>query len=79
MHCPGHNTGRDSQLASEGWYFRMVKNNVPYLEGQLVGGGGLEIRCLMFRHNTGLIFFNICGWAFIRGSFFFVGGGGEFA
>ena len=44
MHCPGHNTVRGSQLAREGWYFRRIKNNVPYLEGQFVGGGGLEIR-----------------------------------
>ena len=45
MHCPGHNTVRGSQLASEGLYCR-VKNNVPYLEGQFVGGGRLEISCL---------------------------------
>ena len=30
--CPGHNTVWGSQLASEGWYFRWVKNNEPYLE-----------------------------------------------
>ena len=33
MHCPGHNTKRGSQLAREGWYFRRVKNNVPYFTG----------------------------------------------
>ena len=35
MH-PWDNTVRGSQFASEGWYI---------LEGQLVGGRGLEIRC----------------------------------
>ena len=45
IHCPGHNTVWGSQLASKGWYFRRVKNNVPYLEGKLVGGGHLEICC----------------------------------
>ena len=45
MHCPGHNTVRGSQLASKGWYFRRVKHNVPYLEGQFVGDGQLEILC----------------------------------
>ena len=45
MHCPGHSTVRASQRASEGWYFRRVKNIVPDLEKQFVGGGRLEIRC----------------------------------
>ena len=46
-----------------------VKNNVPYLEGQFVGGGQLEmlianLRCFCITYNQ--FFFNICGWAFIR-------------
>ena len=61
MHCPGHNTVRGSQLASEGWYFGRAKNNKPYLEGQFVGGERLEIAANnkfdMFLNNTGPIFF----------------------
>ena len=67
-HCPGHITVRGSQLASEGWYFCRVKHNIPYL-----GGGSSDAayyKFEMFLHNAGPIFFNICGWAFIRGLIF---------
>ena len=40
MHCPGHNTVRGAGVG----YYGSVKNNVPYLEGQFVGGRRLEIR-----------------------------------
>ena len=62
MHCPGHNKVWGSQLASEGWYFRRVKNNVPYLEGQFAANNKFK----MFLHNAGPIFFNISGWAFLE-------------
>ena len=47
MHFPEHSIVRGS-LASEGRYLQnesRVKNNVPYLEGQFLGGGRLKIRC----------------------------------
>ena len=44
---------------NESW----VKNNVPYLEGQFVGGGRLEFaannKLEMFLYNVGLGFFSI--------------------
>ena len=79
MHCPGHFTVQGSQLASVGRHSGQnesrVKNDVPYLEGQFDGGGRLEIaannKFEMFLHNLGpILFFNICGWAFVRGSIF---------
>ena len=46
MHCPGHNTVWGSPLLASVGIFALnesrVKNNVPYLEGQFVGGGRLE-------------------------------------
>ena len=67
MLCPGQNTVRSSQFASEGCYFCRVKNNVPYLEGQFVGGGQLETNSRWFCIMQDRFFFNIREWAFIRG------------
>ena len=74
MHCPGHNTVGGSQLASEGWYFRRVKNNVPYLRGTIRWRRMTRKSLLitnsrsMFLHNAWPICFSIHVWAFIRGS-----------
>ena len=60
MHCPGHNAVRVSQLASKGWYFHRVKNNVPYLEGQLEADDykfAANNKFEMFLHNALPIFF----------------------
>ena len=48
---------------------------LPYLEGQFVGCKDLKFaynnKCERFLHKVGrIIFFNIHGWAFIRGSVF---------
>ena len=80
MHFPGHNTVRGSQLASEGQYFpsneSRVKNIVPYLEGQFVGGGhskfAANIKFEIFLHNIGPIFFSIfVGNPLFEARFFF--------
>ena len=55
MHLPGHNTvqvqnflasvGISGQNESTEQNESRIKNNVPYLERQFVGGGQLEVCC----------------------------------